>query len=124
MDILSVSCKITLLENKDRSVNLEIVRDEDGKQIWKVAENSKDSLFVPAPRRGTWTHGSPLPSIWLWIHPEGEEAEKTLLAADGISSNFLFDAACGRSLTSERAVYYGGTSTGQDVSCKFSLWCI
>lgn len=124
MDILSVSCRISIIGDGDRSVNLEMARDEKGNQIWKVIRESRDSVFVPAPRAGTWTHGSPLPFLWLWIQPEGETIEKTLLFADGVPSVFLFEAPCGGSLKAERAVYYGGGLLGREVSCQFSQWCV
>jgi hypothetical protein len=126
MDILSVVCKVSLIDDKKiQSVNLEIARSEKEEkieQIWKVIDKSTDSLFVPAPRWGTWEHGSPFPALWLSFNPEGE-TERTLLYAEGIHSEFLRDATCGKPIMAKSALYYVGRAEAKPATCEFSLWC-
>lgn len=117
----SIFCSVSLLEDKGKSFSMDIVRDNDGKQLWKVISISKNGIALPA-FEGTWFRHLDAGEFWCSYSPT-PTTETTVLVASGMKFDFFRDVTCGRPLKANGNVY-DISSQPLFVSCKFSLLCI
>lgn len=57
----SIRCRVTLLSNKNRKVDIEIHKEKDGKRLWNLIKSAGGNLPLPTPN-GNWetNHGAVL----------------------------------------------------------------
>lgn len=122
--MISVSCTITLLANKNKKVDIELSLENDGMQAWKVFQWSQPGLYFPV-RSGFWEHHTDLKDFYLMAYFGASSTDpRIIVAASNIPLNFLYDLMCGKTYYTELASLLNSNPSERDVSCKLWTGCI
>ncbi|MCY7374821.1 MAG: hypothetical protein LH472_02465 [Pyrinomonadaceae bacterium] len=115
--MISAKCTVTLLSDKNRKVDIQLRKEDDGKFFWKVIEPTVGSLRVPASN-GTWFIADFSDILTLFHTVGGSAAQGNLtLVAYKVKPDFLKAILSGESIVTEDAELYNGNISEQKVSC-------
>lgn len=115
-----VRCTVTLLEDKNRKVDIQISKDKDGKREWNLIKSSGGNIPLTSSK-GTWetNYGDVLS---LWERDSKRKAQDlVMLIVWNITQDFLDHIINnGTTIVSEQATLYNDNPAERDVSCKLA----
>jgi hypothetical protein len=116
----SVRCTVTLLADKNRKVDIEIRKENNGSQLWKLIKAAGGNLSLPKTT-GVW---EVIPGDTLALWEDGSRKpvqEGIMLVVFDINKVFMHDIVNdGKTIVANDAGLYNGNPTEKDVSCKLA----
>jgi hypothetical protein len=116
----SVRCTVTLLADKNRKVDIEIRKEDDGSRLWKLIKAAGGNLSLPTTT-GVW-EVIPGDTLALWEDSSRKIVQdRIMLVVFDINKVFMHDIISdGKTIVANNAGLYNGNPTEKDVMCKLA----
>jgi hypothetical protein len=122
----SIRCTVSMANDKRRKVEIEMIREKDGKLRWRELKSAGGNLHLYSSK-GSWEISSG-EILSLWYEPEGKERGKysglnslITLIAFSIKQDFFDDIINrGSIVESEFASLYNHNPSEKEVLCKLA----
>jgi hypothetical protein len=115
-----VRCTVTLVADKNRKVDIEIRKDNDGNQLWNLIKAAGGNLSLPKTT-GVW-EVIPGDTLALWEDSRRKpQQEAIMLVVFDIDKNFMYDVFSeGKTIDAPNAGLYNGNPAEKDVTCRLA----
>ena len=115
-----VQCRIKLLSEKKRTVDIEIHNEKNGQRLWSLIKSASGSLSLPATT-GTWeTSAGDVLSLWENNPRRGKHQDLVMLVVWNIKRDFWDEIVNnGKTFVSTEAGLYNDNPAETEVVCEF-----
>lgn len=115
----SVRCTVTLVADKNRKVDIEISKDNDGNQLWKLIKAAGGNLSLPKTA-GVWEAIGDILALWEDSRRKPTQ-DGIMLVVFNIDKLFMHDIISeGKTIGPNDAGLYNGNPAEKDVTCKLA----
>lgn len=116
----SVKCTVTLVADKNRKVDIEISKDNNGNQLWKLIKAAGGNLSLPKTT-GVW-EVIPGDTLALWEDSRRKPVQDgIMLVVFDVNKLFMYDIVNdGKTIGPNEAGLYNGNPAEKDVTCKLA----
>ena len=115
-----VRCTVTLVADKNRKVDIEILKNNDGDQLWKLIKAAGGNLSLPKTT-GVW-EVIPGDTLALWEDSRRKpQQDGIMLVVFDIDKTFMHVIISeGKTINAPNAGLYNGNPTEKDVTCRLA----